>query len=69
MTGKQIIQFNQMRTALKLICEGYMTPSQIHSDVKKGGNGLSYEEYLKYSYENIQETALNAVKNVRVVKI
>lgn len=62
MTPKQKDQFNRMRSALRRIANGYMTPAQIQRDKEAG---LDYEEYLEMAYENIQQEAKAACKGVR----
>lgn len=48
---------------LKKIAKAYMTPDQIRRDVKN--SGLSYEEYLESSYENVKWEAERAIKGKR----
>lgn len=48
---------------LKRIARGYMTPDQLRRDADN--IGLSYEEYLEMSYENIQSEAQRAIKGKR----
>ena len=67
MTDTQLKQFNRMHNALKLIAKGYKTPDQLRRSSEKE-YGLDYEEALGYSYENIQETAKQAIKGVRHIK-
>lgn len=64
MTPKQKDQFNRMCAALRRISNNYMTPSQIQRDKDQG---LDYEEYLEYAYENIQAEAKAACKGVREI--
>ena len=49
--------------ALKTITR-YQTPNQLRRQSEKD-YGLDYEEALGYAYENIQQTAKNAIKGVR----
>lgn len=49
-------------TALKVI-GAYYTPSKLRKKAE-AEYGLSYEEALEMSYENIQATAIGAVRNV-----
>ncbi len=65
MTPKQKEQFNKMRNTLKRIATGYMTPQQIKRDSNL--SGLNYSEYLEMTYENIQQEAKTASKNVRAL--
>lgn len=52
--------------ALKTITK-YQTPDQLRRSSQKSW-GLDYEEALGYAYENIQGTAKNAIKGVRIPK-
>jgi hypothetical protein len=60
-------QFNQMRSALITISKGYQTASQLRKSATKQF-GLDYEEVIEMSYENIQNTAAQAVKGVKILK-
>ena len=66
MTSRQAEQFNRMRSTLKRIATGYMTPAQIQRDKEQG---LDYEEYLEMAYGNIQQEARTASKGVREIKL
>lgn len=69
MTSNQFRDYHKMRNALLKIAKDYMTPEQLRKECKKGyGAGVSYEEAIEMSYENIQIEAEAAVKGVRVVK-
>lgn len=61
---KQAQQFNNILGALARIAKDYETPRQIKKDSKYDW-GLAYEEALEMSYENIQEEAKAAIKNVK----
>lgn len=61
MTNKQKARYNNLITALRSIARGYMTLDQIKKDCSK--KGLDYQEYLEMSYENIKETAREAIRN------
>lgn len=52
--------------ALKRITK-YQTPDQLRRNSGKEW-GLDYEEALGYAYENIQQTAKDAIKGVRQPK-
>jgi hypothetical protein len=52
--------------ALKKITK-YQTPAQIQRSSEKRW-GLGYAEAMEYAYENIQQTAKNAIKGVRLPK-
>lgn len=52
--------------ALKRIGRDYMTPDQIRRAAAKEHGGPNYEEYLEMSYENIQQTAQNAIRGLRI---
>ncbi len=67
MTDKQKEQFNLMLDALKDIGKGYYTPDQLRKESKKDW-GLSYQEALEMSYENIQHTANAVVKGIKKIK-
>ncbi len=53
----------RMFDTLKRISKDYMTPDEIRRDADN--TGLSYNEYLEMSYENIQAEAKAAVKGLR----
>ena len=53
-----------MYDALKTIATGYQTPAQLRKN-SKGQYGLGYEETLEMAYENIQQLAKEATKNVK----
>jgi hypothetical protein len=53
----------RLYSALKTITR-YQTPDQLRGRSEKD-YGLDYEEALGYAYENIQQTAKNAIKGVR----
>lgn len=65
MTEKQRLKYNRMRNALIVIYREYMTPDQIHREADK--NRIDYDEELRMSYENIQQTARDAVRNVQAI--
>lgn len=56
-----------MYDALKTIANGYQTPDQLRRGATKGQYGLCYEETLEMAYENIQQLAKEATRNVRKV--
>lgn len=62
-TEKQKIQFNLMLSALKRITQ-YQSPEKLQKNSKKNW-GLDYEEVLEMAYENIQEEAKSACRNVK----
>ena len=57
--------YKRMYNALKTIANGYQTPAQLKKNCN-GMYGLGYEETLEMSYENIQQLAKEATRNVRV---
>lgn len=59
-----IQHYNRMLAALKTIANGYQTPDQLRRS-SKNDFGLGYQECLEMSYENIQQLAKEATKNVR----
>jgi esterase/lipase len=59
-----IEHYNRMYNALKTIASGYQTPDQLRRNSEKD-YGLGYHETLEMSYENIQQLAKDATKNVR----
>ncbi len=65
MTKKQIDNYNKMRNALIEITK-YQTPYKLRKDSEKDW-GVDFEEAIEMAYENIQVTAKDAVKGVRVV--
>lgn len=64
MSKINIDHYNRMYDALKTIANGYHTPDQLRKE-NKGAWGLDYEEALEMAYENIQQLAKEATKNVR----
>ncbi len=54
-------------SALKKIAKDYMSPDQLRRKAEKA-YGLSYEEALKYAYENMQQEAINAIRGKRAPK-
>lgn len=56
-----------MKESLQRIAKHYYTPDQLR---KEAGSayGISYEEALEMSYENIQEEARFGLKGVRTPK-
>lgn len=58
------VHYNRMYDALKTIATGYQTPAQLRKGSKDRW-GLDYEECLEMAYENIQQLAKEATKNVR----
>lgn len=59
-----IDHYNKMYDALKTIANGYQTPERMRRHSKNDW-GLSYEETLEMAYENIQQLAKEATKNVK----
>lgn len=59
-----VAHYNKMYDALKAIAKDYQTPEQLKKN-SKGQWGLDYEESLEMAYENIQQLAKDATKNVR----
>ena len=49
-----------------MISKGYCTPDQLRKSSKKSC-GLDYTESLEMAYENIQNDARMAVKNVKAI--
>lgn len=68
MTRKQIGQIAIMYNALKQIAKEYQTPKQLRHDSEKDW-GVGFEEALEMSYENIQQTASQAIKGVNIKSI
>jgi RecB family exonuclease len=68
MTKKQQYQFNQMLDALREIANQFETPEQLRMSSEKK-YGLDYEEAIEMSYENILNTARDAIKGIRSIKI
>jgi hypothetical protein len=68
MNEKQRQQFQQMYHALYLISKKYMTPEQMQRKSNRM-YGLEYSEALEYAYENMQTTARNAIRGVRLPKV
>lgn len=62
-TEKQKHQFNNMLNALKKI-KAYQSPSKLRKDSSKDW-GLDFEEAIEMAYENIQNDAAFACKNVK----
>ena len=60
------ITIERLYDALKRITK-YQTPDQLRRSSQKQW-GLDYEEALGYAYENIQQTAKDAIKGVRLSK-
>ena len=67
MNATQQTQFNRMLEALRWISNGYQTPAQLRRSA--GSIGLHPGEAVDMAYENIQATAKDAVKGVRVMKV
>jgi len=63
---KEQLTIIRLYTALKTITK-YQTPEQLQRDSTKKW-GLDYTEAMEYAYENIQGTAKNAIKGVRLPK-
>lgn len=55
-----------MLATLKKISKAYMTPDQLKKNSEKM-YGLEYEECIEMVYENIQEDARIAAKNVKPI--
>jgi hypothetical protein len=66
MNKKQKENYNNMLRALKMIHNEYMSPSKIQKVYEN--YGCEYVEALEMSYENIQQVAKNASKNLRFLK-
>lgn len=62
-TEKQKRQFNLMLNALKKI-KAYQSPAKLRKDSSKDW-GLDFEEAIEMAYENIQNEAAVACKNVK----
>lgn len=67
MTKKQIEDYNRMYGALLTIAKDYMSVGKLRKEGEKI-YGIDYEEVLEMAYENIQELAKAAVKNVKQIK-
>lgn len=67
MTPKQKEQYNHMVATLRLISKGFATPAQLSRSCLKDF-GVEFPEALTMAYENIQETAAQAVRGVSAVK-
>jgi len=67
MTAKQERDFAVMYAALRTITR-YQTPDHMRRHSIKEW-GLPWEDTLEGAYENIQQTAKNAVKSVRLPKL
>ncbi len=65
-TQRQVVQFNAMLGVLKRISKDYQSTSQLRKNSDKQW-GLSYEESLEMSYENIQNEAATACKKVKQI--
>lgn len=61
---RQEAALRQMHAALTTITK-YQTPDQLRRSSNKQW-GLDYEEALEYSYENIQQTARNGLRGIRL---
>jgi hypothetical protein len=61
-----IDHYNRMYNALKTIATGYQTPDQLRRN-SKNDYGLGYAETLEMAYENIQQLAKDATRNVRKI--
>jgi len=68
MTPKQKDQFNKMRTALRTISKGFVSPARVHRMTETQRHGLDVDEFMEMAYENIQRIAENAVRGVREAK-
>jgi hypothetical protein len=66
MTPTEEKNYVRMYMYLKEITR-YQTPEQLSRGCRKG-YGLEYEEALEYAYENVIETAKQAVKGIRFPK-
>ena len=64
---KKDLLIAKLYKALKTITQ-YETPDQLRRSSHKQW-GLDYEEALGYAYENIQQTAKDAIKGVRLPKV
>lgn len=67
MTKKREEQFNRMLAALRKIANDYQTPEQIRKGSKDSW-GLDADEALEMAYENLQNEAKSAAKNIRPIK-
>jgi len=67
MTSKQAEQFNLMLATLRKISKEYMTSEQLRNKSEKM-YGLEFEECIEMSYDNIQEDAKFAIRNVRPIQ-
>lgn len=65
MTNTQKQQFNRMRNALRRIAYDYQTAEELRKN--EGQYGLDFDEEIEMSYDNMQNDAKNAVKNIRAV--
>lgn len=65
MDNKQIEDYNKMRNALIEITR-YQTPDKLRENSIKDW-GLEFEEAIEMAYENIQTTAKDAVKGVKLI--
>lgn len=66
MNDKKDQLIERLHGALKTITR-YQTPAQLQRNSGKQ-YGLGYTEAMEYAYENIQQTAKNAIKGIRLVK-
>lgn len=57
-----------MLDALREIANQFETPEQLRMSSEKK-YGLDYEEAIEMSYENILNTARDAIKGIRSIKI
>jgi hypothetical protein len=64
-----IDHYNRMYYALKTIATEYQTPDQLKRGADKGEYGLNYVETLEMAYENIQQLAKDATRNVRKINV
>ena len=67
MSEKELLQFKMMHQTLTRIAKDYMTPDQLRRKSQKSF-GLDYEEALEYAYENMQQSAKNTLRQVRLPK-
>jgi hypothetical protein len=58
------VHFLRMYNALREITQ-YQTPEKLKKDSRNDW-GLDYEESLEMAYENIQQTAKDAIKGIRI---
>jgi hypothetical protein len=67
MTKTQETQFIRMFTYLREITK-YQTPDQLRRGSRKE-YGLEYEEALEFAYENVINTAKQAIKGIKMPKV